>query len=195
MLNTFIEMIVETLRAPREMAGRLIAMQLTSQTLWMGFGLLVILNAVVFFTAQTLLPLPDEVVADMPVVMRSPFLFAILLAGILVVTIHAIYWAGRAMGGQAQLVDILAVMTWLQVLRLVAQVALFLLQLIAPGLAVLAAMVAGLWGLWLLVEFIDVAHRLNNRGRALSVLIGAVMALFFGLILIVSLIGLVAIGS
>jgi hypothetical protein len=186
------QLAIDTLKDPRGVAQRLIALKIPSETLWMGFGLIIVLNTLVYFVALATSPLGMQGAAMMPLPLQSPILFAFLLGGMLVMTVHAIYWTGSAMSGTAALGDILVLMTWLQTLRLALQIALFVVHFLSPGLAAMVSMVLGIWGLWILINFIDVAHGFGSPLKALSVLMAASFALFFGLVLMITLIGLVA---
>ncbi len=186
----FIGLARETLFAPRSAAGRILALNLPSQGLWMALVLMTILNAIVYSATIHLSPTSDPTaLAMVPPVFLSPLLFSVALGGALVLTVFALTWVGRAMGGLGTLVDVLALITWLQVLRLALQLAVTVLMLIAPFFGGLLVMVAAVWGLVILVAFIDRAHGFGNLVKAAGVLIVVVVGIVIGLSLILGVLG------
>ena len=85
-------------------------------------------------------------------------------------------------------------MVFLQVLRIIAQVAIFLLMFISPGVSVLASLATGLIGLWILVNFIAAAFNFTGLGKAVGVLMISMAAIVLGLSLLLSIVGVAAQG-
>jgi hypothetical protein len=110
----------------------------------------------------------------------------------MVITLHLLTWVGGMMGGQGQLADVTVVLVWLQYLRLAAQAALLLLTLLVPALALMATLVVAFYSLWLLLNFLDVAHRLGSLGKSALVLVFAVVGVTMGLSFLMMLIGIPA---
>ena len=90
--------------------------------------------------------------------------------------------------------DILALVVFLQVLRIIAQVAIFLLMYISPGVSVLASLGTGIIGLWILVNFIAAAFDFTGLGKAIGVLLIAIAAVVLGMSLLLSIVGIAAQG-
>ncbi|HSG53827.1 MAG TPA: YIP1 family protein, partial [Paracoccaceae bacterium] len=130
----------------------------------------------------------------LPPFLRNPLMFFFIVTGIFVLTIHAFYWAGRAMGGHGDLGDLLKLMVWLQGLRAIAQAVLFVLMLVAPLLGNLFSLAVGILGLWITVHFITVALNLGSVWRGFGVMLVAGIGLVFGIVFLIGLIGLTAIG-
>lgn len=178
----FLSLAWQTLVAPREVARMLIGLNLSREALLTGFGLVVVLNALIVGLMQ----MGGELAAMgglMPVSMG--LLLAVMLAG----TIGALTWAGRSFGGTARLEEVAVLLIWLQGLRAVAQVGVALVGAVSGGLAVLLVLAALLAGLWILVCFIDEAHGFGSPLKALLVLILATAVLVAALMMIVSLMG------
>jgi hypothetical protein len=86
----------------------------------------------------------------------------------------------------------LVLLVWLQSLRVLGQGITLVLLMISPGLAGLMILFIGLAGLWILINFIQAAHRFDTLWHAAGVLVAAMVALVLGLSLLLSLIGVSA---
>ena len=179
-----------TLRSPSEAAEQVLAFNLSRDVLWSSLALVAVINTILFSLSNILLPTPSP----LPAMLTHPLVFFVLVAGGLVVTVHALYWTGRMLGAKGDMGDLLALLIWLQALRAVAQAAVLVLVFVSPMLAAFLVFAAGLAALWILVNFVSVGLRLFSLGRALAVLLAASLALIFGLSLLLSLIGVTAIG-
>ena len=166
-------------------------MQASREVLWTALFLVAVLNTLIYTLTNVVVPSQSP----MPVAFESPLVFLIIVAGGLVLTVHALYWTGRALGGTGELGDVLILMIWLQALRVGLQALTLVLLLIAPVLAALLVVAAAFIGIWILVHFINAAHHLGSFPRAAGVLIAAILALALGLSFILSLIGATFLGS
>tara|TARA_R110002072_G_scaffold6690_8_gene38347 strand:+ start:273 stop:863 length:591 start_codon:yes stop_codon:yes gene_type:complete len=188
--TAFFPLVQATLRSPRIAAEQIIAWQLSREVLWTALALVAVLNTFVIVllikVAQPDMPLPSY--------FSAPLVLYVLLAGILVVYVHAIYWAGLAIGGQGMLGDVLALVVWLQVLRALAQVGVLVLTILVPPLALILSLTIAVWGLWVLLSFIATALNLPTIGHAAAVLIIGAVGVVLGLGVLLSLIGLAAQG-
>ncbi|WP_166434000.1 Yip1 family protein [Roseovarius spongiae] len=182
----------ESLFAPRSAAGRILGMGLSAQWLWTALVLMAVLNAIVTLALFQVAPPGDpEMMALFGPALRSPLLVAGAIVLSLVMTIFALTWAGRAMGGTGQTADILAIVTWFQALQLVARLAIVLLVFAIPLVGALLSLVATVWGLVIFVAFLDRAHGFANIFKTVGVLVVAVIAILIGLSLIAETIGAV----
>ena len=115
-----VELVRTTLRAPRDAAGQIMALRLTRDVLWTALALVAVGNAallfVIFQTSDTEFPLPGYV--------ERPLALFVIIAGMMVIYVHGMYWAGLALGGSGSLDDVLALVIWFQTLRALAQVAI-----------------------------------------------------------------------
>ena len=184
-LNDLPGLAMDTLRDPRAMAERLIALDLGLPTLWTALALGAVLNALMFSVNVMLFPSAFP----MPGLFLNPVLYAVAMAGGMVITMHLLTWVGGMMGGQGSLADVTVVMVWLQYLRLAAQAVLLLLTMLVPTLALLATLVVAFYSFWLLLNFLDVAHRLGSLGKAALVLVFSVVGVTIGLSFLMMLIG------
>ncbi|SEP57995.1 YIP1 family protein [Thalassovita taeanensis] len=180
----------QTLRDPRGAARTLLALRLNTSVLWPALALIAVLNAVLH--GFTLLTLPSPQM--LPGVLGSPLLFALFLAGGMVISTFLLTWIGQALGGKAQLDEILVLVVWVQMLRLALQAVVVLLYFVLPGLADLAAIVAGIFGLWIMINFMDEAQGFGSIGKSILVLVLATLGVGFGLSVFLLLLGATAMG-
>lgn len=189
-------LIIETIRAPSEAARRLLTLNLPRQWLWMALALMTVLNAIIYsLSLHSSPPTDPAAMAMIPPAFQSPILFTLFLFGALVITVFVLHWIGQSMGGKAELGDILVLITWLQVMRLVLQIAVVVLSLVSLGLSAVLVLAASIWGIYILASFLNVAHQFNSMGKAIGVMILGVLAIAFGLSLIVSLITVLILGG
>ena len=183
------EVVILSLRNPRAAAQQIIGWRLDRNVLWTALALAAAVNTLIFSVSLVLQPTPG-----MPAFFTSPLAMFVLLTGVLVITTHGLFWTGRALGGDGNLGDILALVVFLQVLRIIAQVAIFLLMYISPGVSVLASLGTGIIGLWILVNFIAAAFDFTGLGKAIGVLLIAMAAVVLGMSLLLSIVGIAAQG-
>lgn len=188
--DDILDLLWQTPFHPREAARRLIDMDLPGGLVWMVLGLMAILNAIVYTLSVEMAPQGDGAAMLMPPAFQAPILFAALLFGALALTVVALYYVGQGLGGEAALLDILVLMTWLQVLRLLVQGMVLVLTLGVPALGALLVVVAAIWGVYILIGFIDAAHRFENRFKATGVIVLSFVAMAIGLSTLLSLAGL-----
>jgi len=185
-----VDLVWLTLRNPTAASERILGLQLGRNILWPGLILASALNTIFFSLGNLLFP-----AAAAPGFFASPLAMFVLLTGVLVLTIHALFWTGKMLGGEGELGDLLALMVWLQALRVLVQIAVIVLLLIAPMMSVLASLIAGVWGIWILLNFIKVAFRFPSLGKAAGVLLIATVGLVFGLLFLASVVGLTSAGG
>lgn len=186
----------QTLRTPRAAAERILALNLSREWLWMALILMGVLNGIVYSLFLQIGPAPDpETLSLIPTALRSPALFTMLLLGVLVFTVLSLTWVGQALGGRAQVTQVLALIAWLQALRLVVQLALLVLMLTVPSAGLLLVTIASIWGLVILIVFIDRAHGFDNGFKAVAVVILAFLGMVAGLSAILSVLATLVMGG
>lgn len=192
----FKALLVQTLIAPRRAAEGLIALNLPQRWLWMALALMSVLNSIVYSVSLRLTPTSDPMAtAMMPPAFHSPVLFTMFLFGALAITVLALYWIGKGLGGQGRMDDVLVLICWLQVLRLILQVVVAVLVIVAPELGALVIFTASLWGIYILIGFVDAAHRFGNMFKAAGVIVLAMVAMVVGLSILLSIIGVAVMGG
>jgi hypothetical protein len=181
MLSAFINLMIGTLSQPRDAAAEILSIRPNRSVMWSALVLAVLLNTMVY--QISLFASPPQVA--LPVIFSSPIIFAILIGSGLVLSIYSITYAGRFIGGRAVLDDVMALLIWLQFLRFAVQLAAFLLMPIIPGIAGLLI----LYGMWLLLQFVDVAHGFENLLTSFFALILSGLGIVLGLAILLSLLG------
>ncbi len=183
------ELALETVQSPRTAAQKIMSLNLGRDVLWTGLILAGAVNSIIYsfslFTADT---------SMLPALFRNPLMFFMLITGVLALTVHAFYWTGRALGGQGDLGELLALLVWLQGLRAVAQAVMFVLLLVSPAIGQLFSLLVGILGLWITVNFVTEALRLPGLLHGVGVLVLAAVGMVFGLAILAGLIGISAIG-
>ena len=172
-----IQLAQTTLRSPRAAARMIAALPLGREVIWTSLALVAALNALVISAMFVIAP----PAMALPSYFQSPLVLFALLAGLMVLYVHALSWVGRALGGQGAAAPLLAAVVWLQALRLCAQLGILLLTL-------------AVWGLWILLNFVAELLHLPGLFHAAAVLAGAALGVLLGLGLLLSLIGLTAQG-
>lgn len=176
---------------PAEAARRILALNVPRNALWTGFGLVVVLNTMILALSNLLL----TGASPFPAMLTYPPVYLVLSGSVLLLSIYAMFWIGRLMGGKSTWENIMVLVIWLQALRVVVQMVTFVLVLTIPLLSLLLGISAFLVGLYMLVHFINQAHQFDSLGRSASVLIGASLAIAFGLSLLITLYGGPMIGT
>jgi len=175
---------VLSVKRPGEAAQILMGMGFTAGVLWNALGLVAAANTFLFTLSNMLLPGPSPLLGGLDL----PLVYFAIVAGGLSLTVVSIYWTGRFMGGKAALADVLVLIVWMQVLRLVVQGAVLVLVLVMPILSVLLVIASGLIGIYMLVHFINQAHRFDSPGKAAVVLVLSMLAIVAGLSLLLTLV-------
>ncbi|MDU8926958.1 Yip1 family protein [Alisedimentitalea sp. MJ-SS2] len=180
-----------TLFSPKEAAGQIMTLRhgLSNETLWSAVVLAAVLNALLISLGLQLVPPTPEQIAITPPIFFKPGMLAVLGTGVFVLIIFVLFWAGRALGGNGRLHDMLATFTWLQLVQAGVQVIVIILTLVAVGLASMVHFIAFFWGVWILIAFIDRVHGFNNPLKAVSVLALAFGLMMAGLVLFVLMVG------
>lgn len=190
------ELIAQTLFSPRTAADRVMALRLPREWLWMALALMSVLNGIVYSLSLQLNPPHNPQTLEMvPPAFQSPALFTIFLLGALVITVMMLTWVGRSLGGVAEVQQILALIVWMQVLRLGVQLLLLVLMLALPVAGLALVLVASLWGLVILVAFIDHAHGFKSGFKAIAVILLAGLGMVVGLSLFLGVLVAVVMGG
>ncbi|KIC48770.1 YIP1 family protein [Tateyamaria sp. ANG-S1] len=190
------DLAMDTLRDPKEVARQIISWQLDRGTLYMALVAVAAVNALLASAPVVLLEgeVDPTARAAMPILalLERPFALFAIIAGGLLLMVHGLVWAGRALGGHGEFTDMLALLTWLQALRAAAQALVLVLSLIVPGIAGLVALGVAIVAFWLLLHFISAALRFDSLFRAFGLLLVVLAGLFIGMMMLVTLTGVTA---
>lgn len=177
----------ETLFSPGKAAEKLLATDFRSDALWMVLVLMGVMNALVHGLSMYFSPIPEGAVV--PTLFLSPLLFGLASVLSLLAMVYLLFWLGQMLQGRAALKDILVLVAWVQVLRLLAQIVGTVAVYFIPALGGLAMLVATVWGIVILVVFINKAHQFTNPFKGLGVLIGAMLGMVIGLSILFGALG------
>jgi len=193
--EAFWSLVRQTLFEPRAAARALMAVRLPAEVLWQALALLSVLYTIVYTLSLRVSPPDDASEMLMPGIFQAPLIMALALFGALALTVIALRAIGQALGGTGEISDLLVLVTWLQVLRLLVQVGVLVLALGSPPLAGIAVIVVAVWGIYILTNFVDAAHGFDNRVKAFGVIILSVVAMVMGLSALLSLAGVLLMGA
>lgn len=184
------DLILLTIRSPQEAAQQVLTYNVPRTELWLAVVALFAVNTILTAISNFLIPVP----APLEMVVSNPLLFFAATAGIFVVTVHALYWTGRMMGGQDDMGDLLTLLIWLQFIRTIAQFIILILLLTIPMLAGFFLIFVGVATFWIFLNFLTVGLQLSSNWRAFAILVLGSFMVVFGLSIFLSLIGVSAIG-
>ncbi|OSQ47317.1 YIP1 family protein [Marivita geojedonensis] len=182
----FFRLALNTVTAPRDVARLLLAMNLPSQALWLAFALVIVLNTLMFSLSLMVTPGNDL----MGPVLGSPVVFGAMLGASVGALILAVTVCGRPLGGRARFGEIAILVIWLQALRVLMQAVVVILGPVSLFLSGIVISAASVLGIWIFVNFIDVAHEVESLLKAGFILLLAVVGMMLGLSVIFSLLGI-----
>ncbi len=196
-LTALMPLLTTTVRAPRDGAARILALNLPAQALWIALTLVSVVTSGVVAALVQAAPLPQgelgAMVAASPVY-SSPLIFAVMQWGRAVLSVFMLFWLGRALGGRGQVVDVLAVVTLLQAVSFLLVAGLTILGLLLPFTSSLGVLVLIVWWMWAFSNALDVAHGFDSPLKAFGVMIMSVFGVLIGLSIFMGIIGGVAVG-
>ncbi|PTX55850.1 Yip1-like protein [Litoreibacter ponti] len=186
MINNVLMLVLETLRSPRETAARVLEFQIDRSSLWLALMLVSIVS--VLGSQLTLAFVPDEMVNSQSPLPQSPIVLALVIWGLLVVTVFSTHYIGRAFDGAGTLDKALLATVWLQFVMLVVQVGQLALFVISPLLAVLIGYLVALYVFYVFLNFVLVMHDFKSLGLVFAGAIVSAIGVLFGLSLLLGLI-------
>ena len=178
--DQFKNLAIETLTSPQSAASKLLAWDIPRQVVWLGIALISVLNGLYY---ALLLPGMAQAGMAVPDIVGSPILLTLFILIIFSVMVAMMTFAGNLLGGRGDIDRIGKITVWLQGLRFLAQLAISLMSLILPLIGWLGAMALGIWGIWILLNFVAKAHEFS-----IPKAIGALAVTFIGLVLIMSVV-------
>jgi len=180
-----------TVQNPAQAAGFLRQIHVDRVTGWMILILAIVLNTLAYFASISMFPPPQDIAIPL---LETPFLVFTVLGSTMVTLVFAFFWVGRMFDGKATFDTILLMVGWLQYMRLAIQLVGMALMLIAPALSSLFVMAAGLYGIWVVINFLQVAHGFETPAKAIAVIVFSFVGLAVGLSVFLSLIAVTAFG-
>jgi len=177
---------------PVNAAKWLMANPFPRRELWSILFLVTVLSTLLYVLVGMISPPPPP---EFEIFFLAPHYYFIMLLTGLVLTSVAITLVGRILGGKGQFNDLLLMVSWLQILQLIAAVAVILSTFVAPLLSGFMQVSVFVLGLYILAQFIDQAHQFNSIGKAIGVLFASVIVIVLFATLILALLSPPMMGS
>lgn len=178
MENAVIPLMRLSIQAPKSAAEQIISMRFERDALWSALALVAVLNTfLMYFVNQN----AGNSGMQFPAYFSQPLAMFVLSAGVTVVYVHAMYWAGQAVGGDGTLMDVLTIVVWFQALWVLAQIAVTVLAIAVPGLGAMLSLIVLIWGFWIFLNFLTVAVGLRTPWHAFAVVLMAFAGVVVGL--------------
>jgi len=177
-----------TLQDPRAGARAMMAMGLPMSVRWLAFGVVVTGSSLLTVLAIQFSPAGrDPAVAQ---VLSQPIALAGLQGAVLLVFAQLMARVGQVAGGKGGFADALLLLTWVQVILMLLQLAQIVLEFVLPPVADLL----GLLGLglmfWLVTNFLAELHGFQSLGAVFAGVVGTILAAGFAVtVLLVTLVG------
>ena len=187
-----------TLKAPRAGARQVLSLNIPAQALWMALSLVSVVTSVIFAGLLQLAPMPQDEMGDLLRTMPAydaPLIFALLQLARAVVSVFVLYWVGTLFGGQGRLVDVLAVIAWLQAVTFALMLGIVVLGVVVPLVSSLLILAMAVWWIWAVVSALDVAHGFDSMVKSAAVLIVSVVGATIGLSIFVGVVASIFVGS
>ena len=186
-LGYILQLFGQTLRAPRDVAQQILALDWPRQARWQALFLVAVLSII---AAQIIQILSGEVVMTTLLGVTVSLAITIGLAQLIIMVVGA-YAAdilGRLAGGRGSLDGAILLLAWLQAVLLIFQVIQIALLFALPGLSTLMGLAAFVLSFWLLTVFIAELHGFRSMALVLlsilmtMVLLGLVVSIVLGLL-------------
>jgi len=187
-LPMLMQLVAVSIRTPRDAARMIMAIDLPRALRWQVLFLFVLIGAIlaVFLTYL----ITGHAVLYVGFIQVQPIAAAMVTASGSVLTVFAIYWVGRALGGTGHFADAISVVAWLQFVVVTFQVAQLAVFIVMPPLAAVIDLAGTLLSIWLLTNFIAELHGFKSLSKVFVMILVTLFAFAFGLSLILTAIGL-----
>lgn len=180
-------LVLASLRTPRDAARAVMAFDLDRATRWQALFALVIVGSVLSVVATFLLT--GQLGLFLGFAFATPLTAAIVQLSVTVMTVYAVYWIGRAMGGQGAFEDAILLVAWVQFVVICLQLVQLAAFLVLRPVSGLVDIVAAVVSVWMLVGFIAELHGFKSLLRVFVMVIATVFAMAFCLSLILAILG------
>ncbi len=175
------QLFLDTIFDPAKAGKTVLGFKLSAQEAWFTLALASALNALAFFATLMVFP-PSE---NTPLVLEwmGPLQAATVIFVVMSGSTFMLHWAAKVVGGAGTFTEMLGAVAWLQIMRFALQILGFLLMVFVPGIANLLTLMAGLYGIWIMANFMNVIQGYDSLGRAAMALVLS----FVGLVVVLSI--------
>ena len=162
-IATLVRASIETVRAPRSAARRVMAVEMDRNDRWMVLLLVSVVSAGLAYLSLMVSAFVSGVdVAEIS--KATPFLLATSQTAVLFISAFAIDIVGRRAGGTGELNDAILLVAWIQVVLAVLQIAQIALLFVAPSLALVLGFAGMVLLFVLLTVFVSELHGFQSIG-------------------------------
>ncbi|CAN5705726.1 Yip1 family protein [soil metagenome] len=182
------KLVSQSLIQPRAAARSLMALGLPLGLLVQAAAAVTALAILLSYLA--LAATPDGVDAVSRAIVESPLIGAAIQFGVILVVGYFTFYIGRLFGGTGNLGAALALVVWLNAMLLFIQIVQLAILFVVPPLASLVAVVTVFWALWAFANFVTELHGFQNALLVLGGVLLSMFVLFFGLAMVLAVLGL-----
>ncbi|MEO1641184.1 MAG: YIP1 family protein [Pseudomonadota bacterium] len=172
--QTWMRIVWDSIMEPSDAARKVIAANVSRDTLWTAMALIIVLNvllvALLQFVAQVPMPIEGESAG------LSPFSYTAIFGIFLVLLVFGVHYSGQAIGGVGTTAGSLAVIVWFQAISLTLEAIQVVIVLISPAIASLFGMISLGALIWCFVNFVNVLHGFDNIGKSILVIVLALIS-------------------
>jgi Yip1-like protein len=179
--------VLQTVPEPRKIAREVQALTFPRRVLWQALGLLLVAATFLGVISSILFPVDAETFGTL---VADPIMTGIAQGSISVLTVFAIYWIGRALGGAGSFDQALLTVIWLQFVLLIIELGVLFLGVFAPGLALLLWVMGMVMTFWILSHFIAEMHGFRSAGAVFGGIFMVLIAVAVVMSIVFSMIGL-----
>ncbi len=180
-------MALQTIPEPRKVARDVLGLVYPRAVLWQVFALFAVLATGLNVAATILFPADAQLSGSL---LADPIRMGIIQTASLVMSVFAIYWMGRAFGGQGSFPQAILIVIWMQYVAVMLQFVVLVLAVFAPGLAVLVSLFSVGVSFWILSHFITEMHGFRSAGLVFAMIVLTLLALGLVLGILLALVGL-----
>lgn len=190
---------LETMMQPMQAAQNIIGLGVKREVLWTALVLVALLNAIQFSLSFQLseVAIPQEMPAEEQALFQffmsmaeRPIIFTMLLASSLVISVFVLSWVGRILGGSGALPEVLAVVTWWQIIGFAIGLVLWVLGFVLLPLAGLLSFITNIWLLYAISGLLAGAHRFRSPLGGLGTIMLSLLLFAIGLTVALVVLGI-----
>lgn len=174
---------------PRAGARSLLGLGLAMRARWLAFGIVVSASSVLTVVALYFSPSVNS--ADMEQVLARPIPLAIVQGVVLWIFAQLMARVGQFAGGKGNFADALLLLTWMQVIMLLVQLAQIAVEIVLPPLTDLFGLLGLALMFWLVTHFVAELHGFTSLGKVFLAILATLLTAGFAVsVLLVTVVGL-----
>jgi hypothetical protein len=182
------KLVSDSLVSPREAARAVLALGLSRDLLIQAAAAITALAVILSYLAVVVRP--GDVDQVSAAILANPLLGAAVQFGIILIVAVVTARVGAMFGGRGDLDGALAIIVWLNAMLVLIQSLQLAALIFLPPLAALIALATVIWLLWALANFVTELHGFQNPLFVLGGVILTIIVLFFGLAMILAILGI-----